>query len=375
MMAAASFVPPTMILDLAFLAMLVVVAFAIVRLRSLFAIVMLQGVYSLVSAAWFVSLDAVDVAFTEAAVGAGVSTVLMLSAMLLADRKSNPVPVSKQIAPLIVVVVAGLAMFYAIGDMPAYGDANSPANTGPGMDYVERTVDEIHIPNVVTAVLASYRGYDTFGEAVVIFAAGLGVLLLLGLNGNAGRWSASPNGQRVSAPAAPSAATPRQRPRSRPASQELEPSKAASRTPGYIKTAPPVAEPVAVPPPAPEPVPVKNTVVPAAKKRGRPAGSKNKPKAAAQKAPPTVKAETPVAPKRRGRPKGAKNKASAPKTSTPKAAVSSAPKRRGRPPGSKNKPKSTTVKSVAKVETKPAAKRGRGRPKGSKNKPKSGGKS
>jgi len=97
MMAASSFVPPTMILDLAFLAMLVVVAFAIVRLRSLFAIVMLQGVYSLVSAAWFVSLDAVDVAFTEAAVGAGVSTVLMLSAMLLADRKSNPVPVSKQL--------------------------------------------------------------------------------------------------------------------------------------------------------------------------------------------------------------------------------------------------------------------------------------
>ena len=367
MIMAASFVPPTIILDLALLAILVVVAFAIVRMRSLFAIVMLQGVYSLVSAAWFVSLDAVDVAFTEAAVGAGVSTVLMLSAMLLADRKSNPVPVSKQIAPLVVVLVAGLAMFYAIGDMPAYGDANSPANTGPGMDYVERTADEIHIPNVVTAVLASYRGYDTFGEAVVIFAAGLGVLLLLGLNGNAGRWSASPNGQRVSAPAAPSAATPRQRPRSRPNSQAP---KATTRTPGYIKSAPSVAEPAAAPEPAPKSVPVKNTVVPAAKKRGRPAGSKNKPKAAVQKAAPEIKADTAIAPKRRGRPKGSKNK-----TSTPKAAVSSAPKRRGRPPGSKNKPKNPTVKAVAKADAKPAVKRGRGRPKGSKNKPKSGGNS
>ena len=370
MIMAASFVPPTIILDLALLAILVVVAFAIVRMRSLFAIVMLQGVYSLVSAAWFVSLDAVDVAFTEAAVGAGVSTVLMLSAMLLADRKSNPVPVSKQIAPLVVVLVAGLAMFYAIGDMPAYGDANSPANTGPGMDYVERTVDEIHIPNVVTAVLASYRGYDTFGEAVVIFAAGLGVLLLLGLNGNAGRWSASPNGQRVSAPAAPSAATPRQRPRSRPKSQGPEAPKATTRTPGYIKSAPSVAEPAAAPETAPESVPVKNTVVPAAKKRGRPAGSKNKPKAASQKVAPEIKADTAIAPKRRGRPKGSKNK-----TSTPKAAVSSTPKRRGRPPGSKNKPKNPTVKAVAKADAKPAIKRGRGRPKGSKNKPKSGGNS
>ena len=185
---------PTMILDVGLMALLVVVAFAIVRMRSLFGIVMLQGVYSLVCAAWFVSLDAVDVAFTEAAVGAGVSTVLMLAAMLLADRKSHPVPVSKQVAPLLVVIVAGMAMFFAIGDMPAYGDVHSPANSYVGMDYIARTADEIHIPNVVTAVLGSYRGYDTFGEAVVIFAAGLGVLLLLGLNGNAGKWRAQPNG-------------------------------------------------------------------------------------------------------------------------------------------------------------------------------------
>ena len=286
MIMASSFTPPTMILDLALMAMLVVVAFTIVRLRSLFAIVMLQGVYSLVCAAWFVSLDAVDVAFTEAAVGAGVSTVLMLAAMLLADRQSEPVPISKQIAPIIVVIVAGLAMFYAIGDMPAYGDANSPANSGPGMDYIERTTDEIHIPNVVTAVLASYRGYDTFGEAVVIFAAGLGVLLLLGLNGNAGRWTASPNGQRVSAPSAPSAATPEPAPKPTRRLQ-LSPEAKVSTTP--------------------------STSVP--KRRGRPPVSKNK---------------------------ASKNKASKnkPKPTTSKMAAKTAPKRgRGRPKGSKNKPK------------------------------------
>lgn len=320
MIMASSFVPPTMVLDLALMAILVVVAFAIVRMRSLFAIVMLQGVYSLVCAAWFVSLDAVDVAFTEAAVGAGVSTVLMLAAMLLADRKSNPVPISKQIAPLIVVIVAGLAMFYAIGDMPAYGDIDSPANSGPGMDYVERTTDEIHIPNVVTAVLASYRGYDTFGEAVVIFAAGLGVLLLLGLNGNAGRWTATPNGQRVSAPSAPSAATPKPKPRPRPQPKPSEPLKGAIRGPGYIKTAAPKAAL------APKKGPIIETPKP--KRRGRPARSKNKPKAVVKKS------VTKSAPKKRGRPPGSKNK---PKTIKPMTA--STPKRRGRPKGSKNKPK------------------------------------
>jgi len=194
----------TLLLDIGLLTLLVIVAIAIVRMRSLFAIVMLQGVYSLVAAAWFVTLDAVDVAFTEAAVGAGVSTVLMLAAMLLADRQSARIPMNRQWGPLAVVIIAGFALLYAVPDLPAYGDANSPANSYVGTDYLAKTATEVDVPNVVTAVLASYRGYDTFGEAVVIFAAGLGVLLLLGLNGNAGRFSAQVKGRRLSTVTAPS---------------------------------------------------------------------------------------------------------------------------------------------------------------------------
>ena len=191
-------IPPTLILDMGLMAMLLVVAFAVVRLRSLFAIVMLQGVYSLLSAAWFVSLDAVDVAFTEAAVGAGISTVLMLGAMLLTEREAKPVALQKQLGSLFIVTVTGLALFYAIGDMPAFGDAQSAANAYVGSDYIAATKNDIILPNVVTAVLASFRGYDTFGEVVVVYMAGLGILLLLGLNGNAGKWRAKPNGQDVS---------------------------------------------------------------------------------------------------------------------------------------------------------------------------------
>ena len=170
----------TQYLDYALIAMLLAVGIAIVRLRNLFAIVMLMGVYSLISAAWFVSLDAVDVAFTEAAVGAGVSTVLLLAAMLLTARESEPTKPARHWAALAVVVAAGAALLYAIPDMPAYGDANSPANSYVGRTYLERTPQDIAVPNVVTAVLASYRGYDTLGEVTVIFTAGLGVILLLG---------------------------------------------------------------------------------------------------------------------------------------------------------------------------------------------------
>lgn len=193
-------ISPTYILDFGLMAMLVVVAFAVVRMRSLFAIVMLQGVYSLLSAAWFVSLDAVDVAFTEAAVGAGISTVLMLGAMLLTDRDAKPIRVQQRLGPLLVVIVMGAAMFYAIGDMPAYGDAMSAPNAYLGTEYIEAARREMFLPNVVTAVLASYRGFDTFGETVVVFMAGLGVLLLLGLNGHAGHWHAKPNGRNIGSP-------------------------------------------------------------------------------------------------------------------------------------------------------------------------------
>ena len=168
------------IVDLSLLTMLFLVAIAMLRSRHLFAVVMLSGIYSLLSAAFFVSLDAVDVAFTEAAVGAGISTVLMLAGMLLTSRREKPVMPGRAPVALAVVFVTGAALIYATIDMPAFGDANSPANSYVGQQYVERTPNEIAVPNIVTAVLASYRGFDTLGEVLVVFTAGLAVILLLG---------------------------------------------------------------------------------------------------------------------------------------------------------------------------------------------------
>jgi len=172
------------IFDMVLLSMLVIVAIAIVRLNSLFSIVMLFGVYSLLSATWFVSLDAVDVAFTEAAVGAGISTVLMLGAMLLTSREALPTPPLRRWTSLLIVTATGIALIYATFDMPSFGDANSPANSYVGMEYMARTITDISVPNVVTAILASYRGFDTFGEVVVVLTAGLGVMLILGIGGS-----------------------------------------------------------------------------------------------------------------------------------------------------------------------------------------------
>lgn len=169
-----------LIIDLSLLTLLVLVAFAMMRQRHLFAVVMLSGVYSLLSASFFVSLDAVDVAFTEAAVGAGISTVLMLGGMLLTARREKAITPKRGPVALAVVILTGAVLIYATIDMPPYGSADAPANNSIGQEYVERTPKEIALPNVVTAVLASYRGFDTMGETTVIFTAGLAVMLLLG---------------------------------------------------------------------------------------------------------------------------------------------------------------------------------------------------
>jgi multicomponent Na+:H+ antiporter subunit B len=170
----------TQYLDYALILMMFAVGIAVVRMRNLFAAVMLTGVYSLLSAAWFASLDAVDVAFTEAAVGAGISTVLMLGAMLLTAREAEPTTPGRHWAALAVVVAAGAALLFAVTDMPIYGDAHSIPNAYVGLEYLQQTPNDIAVPNVVTAVLASYRGFDTMGETTVIFAAAVAVMLLLG---------------------------------------------------------------------------------------------------------------------------------------------------------------------------------------------------
>jgi len=158
--------------------MLVITAFGIVVMTRLFAVVMLGSVFSLLSALLLVSLDAVDVAFTEAAVGAGISTVLMLSTIALTARSERSTA-RRQTMPLLVVLVTGAALFYGTLDMPNFGDISAPIHNHVAPDYIARGPAEMDIPNIVTYILASYRGYDTMGETAVVFTAGIGVLLLI----------------------------------------------------------------------------------------------------------------------------------------------------------------------------------------------------
>jgi multicomponent Na+:H+ antiporter subunit B len=167
-------------IDLVLLSMLALTALRVIFLKDLFAVVMLFGIYSFLSALIFVNLDAVDVAFTEAAVGAGISTVLMLGTIALTGRteKKNE---HSSLLPLLVVCVTGAALIYGTLDMPPFGHPDNPVHEHVAPRYIEESPKEIGLPNMVTSVLASYRGFDTLGETVVVFAAAIGVLSLLGI--------------------------------------------------------------------------------------------------------------------------------------------------------------------------------------------------
>lgn len=154
--------------------------FVIIRMHDLFAIVMLMGIYGLLSASFFVLMDAVDVALTEAAVGIVISPLLLLSTLSFINRHEKKTR-HKPLLALVVVGMTGALLIYGTIDMPPYGSAATPVHQHVSSHYIEKSYDETGIPNIVSSVLASYRGYDTMGELYVIFVAGIGVLALLGV--------------------------------------------------------------------------------------------------------------------------------------------------------------------------------------------------
>ncbi len=162
------------------LAALAAIAVAVAFMRDLLVVAMLSSIFSFTCCALFVLFDAPDVAFTEACVGAGVSTVLTLAALRLTGRQERRSGRPATAIAAMVATICGLALVYGSLDLPRFGDPRAPANGHVAPHYLTKSEGEIGIPNVVTSVLGSYRGYDTLGETVVVFTAALGVLLLIG---------------------------------------------------------------------------------------------------------------------------------------------------------------------------------------------------
>ena len=147
--------------------------------RDLLVAAIYAAIYSLLCALFYTWLDAVDVAFTEASVGVVVGTLPIVMTLLVVGRYESA---NVRFRPwaLLIAVATVLLLFYAAAAMPELGLASNITNEHIIPRYLNDSTAEISpIPNVVTSVLASYRGYDTMGEVGVVFAAAIGVLALL----------------------------------------------------------------------------------------------------------------------------------------------------------------------------------------------------
>lgn len=206
-----------LLVDIALLIVVLILGIAAIEVRSLFAACILSGIYSLMMAMVYANLHAMDVSYTEAAVGAGISTVLILGALSHVGRLEKVPKVKVDLRGLAVVFITGAFLIYGTLDMPAFGDPKAPVHTHRAAQLIEQRVGkpsldpqyhqqgvsaqaslshdshdaqdehgpiiqddfEGHVPNMVTSVLATYRGFDTMFETHVILIAGISMLLLL----------------------------------------------------------------------------------------------------------------------------------------------------------------------------------------------------
>ncbi len=176
-------------IDLILLLLVAIAAAAVVMVRNLFSATMLSGLYSLLMALVWVNMSAMDVAFTEAAVGAGITTILFIAALVFTGAREKATG-GLHWPALLVVMLTGGALMYGTLDMPRFGAANSTIHQHVAPEYIQQNVGKLgtensgkdfgsHVPNLVTGVLVAYRGFDTLFETAVIFSAGICLILLL----------------------------------------------------------------------------------------------------------------------------------------------------------------------------------------------------
>ena len=157
------------------------------RARNLYTVMVALSVYSALLAASFSALEAVDVSFTEAVVGSSVSTILI---MLLLRRTD---PYSLERAPRARLLAGGAValgmlalMLFGVAALPPFGDPTAPVHQHVGPYYIANSMADMNTPNLVTTVLAGYRGFDTLIETAVVLTGALACMLILGVRDTKG---------------------------------------------------------------------------------------------------------------------------------------------------------------------------------------------
>ena len=167
-----------MILDIFIMTLILCVAIAIVHSASLLSAVILTTAMSVLCALLYAVMAAPDVALTEASIGACVTTCFLLATLKYLNKDTDKSSVDYlAIGMCVVLFVVIVSHSLALHE---YGDVGSLTNGGAVEYYKSNFGKDTGLLSIVNSILASYRGFDTFGETLVIFIAGVSLLLILG---------------------------------------------------------------------------------------------------------------------------------------------------------------------------------------------------
>lgn len=152
---------------------LCVLAVATIATRNLIKATIFLSIFSLLMALCYLLMNAPDVAITEASIGAGISTLVFLAALCHVKRVEKFQKLRTW--PFSLVVILFMFLVFSSASFPFFGDINAITHQTIAKYYIQQTPEQIGANNLVTAILASFRGFDTLGELVVIFTASIGI--------------------------------------------------------------------------------------------------------------------------------------------------------------------------------------------------------
>ncbi len=158
---------------------LLITCFWLIISRNLIESIIILSVFSLLIGLCYLFMDAPDVAMTETALGACLSTCVLLNVAKIVGEDSGKLKKLNTLFAIILCAFFVVILTWISLDLPSFGTQDSKVQTHLTKYYLQNTRTDIAIPSFVAAILASYRGYDTLGETIVILIAGLAVLVIV----------------------------------------------------------------------------------------------------------------------------------------------------------------------------------------------------
>jgi multicomponent Na+:H+ antiporter subunit B len=156
--------------------MAIIMAWTIIKSNNIINSIITLAAYSLICALLYILMDAPDVSLTEAAINACISTCILLvvqKTLIINEDQSN-----FNLFIFLLCFLIFLILTFIILTLFPFGSYETITNKTAAY-YLDNTHRDIGINSVVAAILASYRGYDTLGETLVILTAGISVIMIL----------------------------------------------------------------------------------------------------------------------------------------------------------------------------------------------------